>query len=430
MNNEEFINTVWNKYNNYEESKNKERFFKKHQYKHIEIIRKIGTTISFILGMIATSGIVYATLGGTIQGKPIFEWINSGITFSDEYEEYKQYVEGQTLIHNKSTVNLVSTIYDDDYVLLEFDVELSKEDKEYLRIDQNMIEDEFINSLEDERIKEELIKEKSKNIKNTIYIDFNKGSQEEGNIFIDGKGYWTGKQQTRTKISEYEYKLYQLYFLTDKITEGKDSINITLKNNIMENQGDTGKNGGIANINGNYRDFELNGEINVEVSKNKIAENTEIVTPPNKEVKYKNMTKTIKEIRKTPLQTIVKVTTQINNVSLNSLSNTRNKDYIGITDFNVYGENEQNLISYTYETKRSIRYQNGKYEEWGKGDIGTYKNFKNATMNLEEIIIVEKNENIKKLKIAPTVRKMNYNSNGDFEEKEVELDYFDIDLYK
>lgn len=49
-------------------------------------------------------------------------------------------------------------------------------------------------------------------------------------------------------------------------------------------------------------------------------------------------------------------------------------------------------------------------------------------MNLEEIIIIEKNENIKKIKIVPTARKMNYNLNGDFEEKEVELDYIDINL--
>lgn len=62
MNNEEFINTVWDKYNNYTEAIIKEKFFKKHQYKYAETIRKIGTAISFIVGMIATTGIVYASV--------------------------------------------------------------------------------------------------------------------------------------------------------------------------------------------------------------------------------------------------------------------------------------------------------------------------------------------------------------------------------
>ena len=57
---EVFVNGVWKKYNNYINSNVKDIFFKKHQYKNTEIKRKISTAASFILGMIATSGIIYA----------------------------------------------------------------------------------------------------------------------------------------------------------------------------------------------------------------------------------------------------------------------------------------------------------------------------------------------------------------------------------
>lgn len=57
-----FVNRVWKKYNNYMNSDVKDQFFKKHQYKNIEIKRKLSTAISFILGIIATTGVVYASV--------------------------------------------------------------------------------------------------------------------------------------------------------------------------------------------------------------------------------------------------------------------------------------------------------------------------------------------------------------------------------
>lgn len=57
-----FVNGVWKKYNNYMNSKVQEEFFRKHQYKSIEIKRKLWTIVSFILGIIATTGVVYASI--------------------------------------------------------------------------------------------------------------------------------------------------------------------------------------------------------------------------------------------------------------------------------------------------------------------------------------------------------------------------------
>ena len=38
--------------------------------------------------------------------------------FSDQYEEYKVNVEGQELVNNETTIDLVSTACDDGYTIL------------------------------------------------------------------------------------------------------------------------------------------------------------------------------------------------------------------------------------------------------------------------------------------------------------------------
>lgn len=60
MSDDAFVNEVWKKYNNYINLNVQEQFFKKHQYKNIEMKRKISTAVGFILGTIATTGVVYA----------------------------------------------------------------------------------------------------------------------------------------------------------------------------------------------------------------------------------------------------------------------------------------------------------------------------------------------------------------------------------
>lgn len=57
------------------------------------------------------------------------------------------------------------------------------------------------------------------------------------------------------------------------------------------------------------------------------------------------------------------------------------------------------LGTHSYETKRTIIYENGKTEEWEQGDIGTSKNLVNARMELIEYIIIEKDKEKSKIKI-------------------------------
>lgn len=421
---------------------NKNTIIKKKAHK-MNIINKIITIITSIMAMLLGSITIYAATGGTIAGKPVIEWI--GLGFSNEYENYKVNVEGQEVANKETTIDLVSTVCDDGFTILEFDVKLSKEDKEYLRLGKSIITEEALQKAKeyDEENKDKLGSFsyydrllEHQEITNTVELEFNSNLEapenKAYNILIDDQGYYVTKTQTVSKISEYEYKVYQMYFLTDKELNGKTNFKLTLKLDGMNNTGDmndyTGdENTVIVSSENNYRKIDISGEFNVEVSKDKALENTKIVDTNCESAKYKELTKSVEEVKVTPLQIIVKLKTQIDNVSLQALSSTRNKDYIGIIDYNVYDTNGNKLNSFNIEKQRTITYSNGTTEEWSPGDIGTYKSFYGATMNLTEYIIIERQDNIQGIKIIPTVREPDF-SNEKYEEKNVDLTSFDINF--
>lgn len=399
----------------------------KHKKQWKNYIKKFVTIMASIMVVFVGSISVYAAFGGTIGGKPVLEWI--GIRFSDEYENYKVNVEGQEVAYNETKIDLVSTVCDEGFTVLEFDVKLSKQDKEYLRLGESIITEEDIQQAKE--IDEEQFNEtgktpaynhlmEAKDTMNTVALIFFGQEQEEYgktvynpertyNVIIDGEKMWTKTTQTVTKISDYEYKVYQLFLLTDDELEGKENFRISLNRVVLGNTGEKKKTeSGMQTINtaNNARYINIGGEFEVEVSKEKALQNTNVIYPENAEVTYKKMTQKIEEVKVTPLQIIAKVSTTINDVSLQSLSSSWNEDHIGLIDFKVYDKNNQELSSCQYETKRVITYENGKTEEWATGDIGTFKDFENATMYLTEYVIIEKKENMDSIKVVPVERKI------------------------
>lgn len=406
----------------------------KHKKQWKNYIKKFVTIMASIMVVFVGSISVYAAFGGTIGGKPVLEWI--GIRFSDEYENYKVNVEGQEVAYNETKIDLVSTVCDEGFTILEFDVKLSKQDKEYLRLGESIITEEDIQQAKE--IDEEQFNEtgktpaynhlmEAKDTMNTVALIFFGQEQEEYgktvynpertyNVIIDGEKMWTKTTQTVTKISDYEYKVYQLFLLTEDELEGKENFKISLNRVVLGNTGEKKKTeSGMQTINtaNNARYINIGGEFEVEVSKEKALQNTNVIYPENAEVTYKKMTQKIEEVKVTPLQIIAKVSTTINDVSLRSLSSTWNEDHIGLIDFKVYDNNNQELSSCQYETKRVITYENGKTEEWATGDIGTFKDFENATMYLTEYIIIEKKEDVDSIKIVPVEK--NITDNGEEE---------------
>lgn len=406
----------------------------KHKKQWKNYIKKFVTIMASIMVVFVGSISVYAAFGGTIGGKPVLEWI--GIRFSDEYENYKVNVEGQEVAYNETKIDLVSTVCDEGFTILEFDVKLSKQDKEYLRLGESIITEEDIQQAKE--IDEEQFNEtgktpaynhlmEAKDTMNTVALIFFGQEQEEYgktvynpertyNVIIDGEEMWTKTTQTVTKISDYEYKVYQLFLLTDDELKGKENFKISLNRVVLGNTGEKKKTeSGMQTINtaNNARYINIGGEFEVEVSKEKALQNTNVIYPENAEVTYKKMTQKIEEVKVTPLQIIAKVSTTINDVSLQSLSSSWNEDHIGLIDFKVYDNNNQELSSCQYETKRVITYENGKTEEWATGDIGTFKDFENATMYLTEYIIIEKKEDVDSIKIVPVEK--NITDNGEEE---------------
>lgn len=408
----------------------------KHKSKWKIYIKKLSTAIASIVIVLLGGISVYAAMGGTISGKPFSEFFN--IKFPDEYENYKINVEGKEIEKGETKIDLVSTVCDEGYTILEFNVNLSKEDREYLRLDKNVVTEQDIKDAEQRGTSSFL--QKNKDLKNTLQIMFNtKVTLDNGNeveddanryVIIDGKTYYPLCKQIVNKISDYEYKIFQLYFLTDKELQDKTEFTITLNNIKLGNIADYTNSESeekmyLANTHGNARKMDIEGEFNINLSKKEASQNTKIIPVNDQKIKYKNMVKEIEEIKITPLQIIVKLKTTRKNLSLSELSNTRNKNYIGAINYKAYNENNEKLAMSYIETKRTITYQNGKVEEWSRGDIGTYKDFYNAKMETIEYLIIEKKENLNDILIKLIETQVDFENGG---EKYVELDNFKINI--
>ena len=80
-------------------------------------IKKVISTIISLLGIMACGGVIFAAVSGILN-------IN-GILFSDEYVNYQEKVENQYLEKDGTKIELVSTMCDEGFLVLQFEVELS-----------------------------------------------------------------------------------------------------------------------------------------------------------------------------------------------------------------------------------------------------------------------------------------------------------------
>lgn len=166
------------------------------------ILKKLVTVVASSIVVFVGSISVYAAFGGTISGKPIFEWLGSN--FDTEYENYKTEVQGQTAVYGETSIELLSKMYDDGMVILEFDVKIGEEDMKTFDIQENQM-------------------------LNGVYLTFN-GASNNWIATIDNKEYGikTRSAQSYTKLSDNEYKVYHMYFLTEKELKNKTDFNINI----------------------------------------------------------------------------------------------------------------------------------------------------------------------------------------------------------
>ena len=416
--------------------------------KGFEEMNKVAKVL--IIMIIATSfigGIVYAVSNIKIFEKPIFEWLK--VNFSDEYENYREEVQGEIIqAPSKSSVELVSTVCDEGFVILEFDVKLSAEDKKFLKIGEPILTDEYINYANEyikasdkyiddnkdlvafdvtaEKLKKDLKEYDGKVISDSIQVDYNlkPGWGESAEYvnrlihsfaIIDGEYYYIQlSPQSVKQISEYEYKVYQMYFLTDKELGDKTEFTLTMKDCV------------ITTVERQMNDLDtylqIDGEFNIDLSKEKSLENSKKIEVSCGEVIYedKDLTQKIESVVVTPLQTIVKVHSTYENVGYSDLTNATSEDHIGIRQYKVLSEDGKEINSYSLEAKRIITYEDGKEEEWEAGQIEpTRFSFTNATLETMDYILIEKCNDNSKIKIVSQegngIKKVEYKDIGSFE---------------
>ena len=398
-----------------------------------------------IIASIFIGGIAYAVSNIKVSGKPVFEWFN--VNFSDEYENYREELQGEIIqAPSESSIELVSNVCDEGVVILEFDIKLSEEDKKYLKIGEPILTEEYINATNDEDSKkidyeydkethraiEKTVKEimlkryADKKIGDSLRVNYNlKPGYDDENPYItrlincfaiiDGEYTWVElNPQTIKQISEYEYKLYQMYFLTDKELGDKTKFTLTMKDLVITTED--------RQIHDWDTYLKIDGQFDIKLSKEKALENTKKIEVSCDDVIYadKDLTQKIESVVVTPLQTIVKVESTYENVNISKLTNTTSEDHIGFREYKVLSQNGEEIDSSNYEFERKITYSDGKEEEWNAGEIEpTRISFENATLETIDYILIEKNNDDSKIKIVSQegngIKNIEYTNIGSFE---------------
>lgn len=101
----DFINEIWNKYDKYKYKRNtKKDFFKKHHYKNSEYILTIKSFIIFIISILATTGIVYA-------GITTYKFIQKST--STDFNKHQGYDYNQNMLYNNGMYYKIINNYEE-----------------------------------------------------------------------------------------------------------------------------------------------------------------------------------------------------------------------------------------------------------------------------------------------------------------------------
>lgn len=330
------------------------------------VIKKMITTIMSLLGLVACGGFVYAAVNGMLE-------IN-GIKFSDEYINYQETVENQFLEKDETKIELVSTICDDGFLVLQFEVELN---------------DNVSSGADD--IGLAYVSFNDKIIEENGYKDLDLGGANY-NLIIDGEKHWLrGAVASRVieNIQNKNYTVYQLYFLPKEEVENKETFTVTLDDIILAVNTDSENEGYI----------EMDGKFEVEVSKEKAVQNTTIIENEDASVIYQRLTNKITKVSQTPLQTLIKLSSLTKDVTLSNSTYLLDEDYIGNLEYEVFDQNGNELFTYVTISGYEFYYPDGTVQKISTSDTeGTEKDGYNKILK-EEYIVVEKNEDIKSLRV-------------------------------
>lgn len=376
-----------------EEAKIKEKQTKTTKIDLLKIkIKNFLITVGAIIGILLGSGVAYAK----INNIPFLEIF--GFTFSDEYTEYVEPVVNQVVEDDNIKITLESTVCDDGFTVLQFRINVKSD--EYI---------ERYSSTED-------------NILCATYLSFNDPIIDENgdkylnlavanyNAIINGEKTWMrgASAQGFDYISDREAIFYQAWFFDEDNFENQTEFTLTLEDIAVGLGEDV---------------IPLEGKFEVTVSKERAKQNTKMFDSENESFAYKKSINKIEKVLMTPMQNIVKISKTQKDVGLNDLTYVLDEDYIGYFSYVVYDQDNNLLVSSSITSEEQITYEDGEINSVPPGECEFRESFSNAEFLSHEYLIVEKNENIKKLRIE-------VNERNDYYEITKKVAEFNIDLEK
>lgn len=183
MTDQEFVNGIWKKYDNYLNTKNRDNFFVKYKYKKIKFRKKLRMAFNFILGLISMAGMVYAGLitheiiqkntKTDFEKNPGYDYNQNMIYDNEMYYKklytYEEYLDAQEIwdglvdmqekdFENSFVIILAGENYDTTCLYIsnvyikdeELFIELRK--KEYWDINETVISVELSKQLDREKV--------------------------------------------------------------------------------------------------------------------------------------------------------------------------------------------------------------------------------------------------------------------------------------
>lgn len=117
----DFVDGIWDKYEQYNTSSKKDKFYKKHLYKKTEHSKTVKTLFSIIILIVATAGVTYSSVIRNF----FFERIGLE-KLGQNYENSKVSVD-EKIDNEYVTISLNNIARDSAYIILEYDINLKEE---------------------------------------------------------------------------------------------------------------------------------------------------------------------------------------------------------------------------------------------------------------------------------------------------------------
>lgn len=380
-----------------------QEYVPKKDYKRIITNIAAVVLISTILG-----GVSYAFYNHIIKKAPNFDYFkNDKIKFTDDYRYYTTEINEVIAKSDTGTeVTLCSTNYDGAFTVFELNVRFSQEDKEYFKLGERTFTDEEVEA------NPSLNKELRNGFEIILFNDGNKFVLDNETFYIDDSN-----RQTIEKIDDYNYKVYYYIFIPDEIIDDKASFTISIndfriiksydRNTIDVNSDNSsivvGKSEDL------YKIIDMHGEYDCYFL-NKPNENSKIYYYKFDDIVFENRVQTLEYVKVTPMQTIIKIKSVINNITNFEpnipITEIDNPELISFSIYNVYDEEGKKLDSSTILEEKVIEFEDGHKEYYTKTQIGpewNQSNPFNQTMTMIDYVIVSNNDYSKELIIHPTI---------------------------